>query len=89
MQITAQIKLLPTKEQIPMIASTTQEYIKVVNNVVDGYTSTDRTIKYTSRSVIADLPSALKNQAIQDAKSIFKKYTKNLKAYPELGVILR
>jgi len=50
------------------------------NNVVDGYTSTDSTIKYTSRSVIADLPSALKNQAIQDAKSIFKKYTKNLKA---------
>ena len=46
------------------------------NNVVDGYTSTDSTIKYTSRSVIADLPSALKNQAIQDAKSIFKKYTK-------------
>lgn len=78
-QITTQIKLLPTKEQASLIDSTMQEYIQTVNHVVDNYVSTDNTVKYTSKNVIADLPSALKNQAIQDAKSVFKKYTKNVK----------
>ena len=56
-----------------------QEYIKTANNVVSDYIVSDKVIKHTSKTVSADLPSALKNQAIQDAKSIFKKYTKNLK----------
>lgn len=79
MQITTQIKLLPTKEQITWIDDTMQEYIQTVNHVVDGYVTNDNTIKYTSKNVIANLPSALKNQVIQDAKSVFKKYSKNLK----------
>lgn len=78
-QITTQIKLLPTKEQVTLIDGTMQEYIHTVNQVVEDYVSSDNSIKHTSKSVIADLPSALKNQAIQDAKSIFKKYTKNVK----------
>ncbi|MHB8126632.1 MAG: RNA-guided endonuclease InsQ/TnpB family protein [Desulfitobacteriaceae bacterium] len=78
MQITTQIKLLPTSEQVVLIKATMQEYIKTANNVVSDYVA-DNIIKHTSKSVIADLPSALKNQAIQDAKSVFKKYTKNLK----------
>ena len=57
-----------------------QEYINTANSVVNDYVVGDNPIKHTSKSVIADLPSALKNQAIQDAKSIFKKYIKNLKA---------
>ena len=77
MQITTQIKLLPTKEQIQFINNTMQEYIHTVNQVVNDYVVSDNSIKHTSKSVIADLPSALKNQAIQDAKSVFKKYTKN------------
>ena len=79
MQITTQIKLLPTSEQIILIKNTMQEYIKTANNIVSDYVVGNNTVKHTSKSVIADLPSALKNQAIQDAKSIFKKYTKNLK----------
>ena len=56
-----------------------QEYINTANNIVNDYVVDGNTVKHTSKSVIANLPSALKNQAIQDAKSIFKKYTKNLK----------
>lgn len=79
MQLTTQVKLLPTSEQIILIKKTMQEYIKTANNVVNDYVG-GNTIKHTSKTVSADLPSALKNQVIQDAKSIFKKYTKNLKA---------
>ena len=79
MQITTQIKLLPTKEQADLINNTMQEYIKTINHVVNNYVVGDCSVKYTSKSVIADLPSALKNQSIQDAKSVFKKYTKNVK----------
>lgn len=79
MQITTQIKLLPTSEQIILIKNTLKEYITTANNVVSDYVVSNNTIKHTSKSVIADLPSALKNQAIQDAKSIFKKHVKNLK----------
>jgi IS605 OrfB family transposase len=80
MQITTQVKLLPTPEQILLINSTMQEYISTANNIVNDYVVGDKGTKHTSKTVIANLPSALKNQAIQDAKSIFKKYTKKLKA---------
>ncbi len=56
-----------------------QEYINTANNIVNDYVVSENSIKHTSKSVVAELPSALKNQAIQDAKSIFKKYTKNVK----------
>lgn len=62
MQITTQIKLLQAKEQLTMINNTMQEYINAVNSIVDSYVSTDNTIKYTSKTIIANLPSALKNQ---------------------------
>ncbi|MBC8015081.1 MAG: IS200/IS605 family element transposase accessory protein TnpB [Sporomusaceae bacterium] len=80
MKITTQVKLLPTSEQILLLNSTMQEYINTTNNVVNNYVVSDNAVKHTSKSVLANLPSALKNQAIQDAKSIFKKYTKNMKA---------
>ncbi len=80
MQITTQIKLLPTKEQIILINNTMQEYVKTANNIVNDYVIGGIVLKPTSKTINANLPSALKNQAIQDAKSIFKKYTKDLKA---------
>jgi IS605 OrfB family transposase len=79
MQITIQIKLLPTKEQSALLINTMQEYIRTVNSAVDCYAQAETKLKLTSKSVVANLPSALKNQAIQDAKSVFKKYTKNIK----------
>ena len=79
MQITVQIKLRATKEQAILINDTLGEYINTVNNVVSEYVSADKDLKYSSKNVVAGLPSALKAQVTQDAKSIFKKYTKNLK----------
>lgn len=78
-QITTQMKLLLTKEQSIVLENTMQEYISTANTIVNDYIVGDNAVKHTSKSVVANLPSALKNQAIQDAKSIFKKYTKNLK----------
>jgi len=80
MQVTVKIKLEPTKEQIRLIKATTREYIRLVNQIVADYVESDAILKYTSKTVVAQLSSAVKNQAIQDAKSIFKKYKKNVRA---------
>ena len=78
MQTTASVKLLPTKAQEVLIKSTMKEYIKLVNSIVDDFVGVMENLKYTSKDVPANLPSALKNQAIQDASCIFKKYKKEV-----------
>ena len=80
MQITAQVKLLPTKEQTALINATMKEYIRAVNVAVAEYVAADENLKYSSKNIPADLPSALKGQIAQDTKSIFQKYTKNVKS---------
>ncbi|SDE06826.1 transposase [Sporomusa acidovorans] len=79
MQITVQAKILPTKEQFQLINSTTKEYIRLINQIVSDYITAEKDLKYTSKNVNAELPSAVKNQAIQDAKSVFHKYQKTKK----------
>ena len=80
MQVTVKIKLEPTKEQARLIKATTKEYIRLVNQIVADFVESDASLKYTSKTVVAELSSAVKNQAIQDAKSIFKKYKKSVRA---------
>ncbi len=75
-QITVKIKLQPTKEQSKQLRITTAEYIGLVNQVVSDYVAADQSLKYTSKDVATNLPSAVKNQAIRDAKSVFVKYKK-------------
>ncbi|QGG48339.1 RNA-guided endonuclease TnpB family protein [Heliorestis convoluta] len=77
-QITVKVKLEPTKEQSVQLLTTTREYIRLVNQIVSDYVFVDSYLKYTSKDVVADLPSAVKNQAIRDAKSVFSKYKKNV-----------
>ncbi len=84
MQITVKIKLEPTKEQESLLQATTNEYIRLVNNIVADFVKADAPLKYTSKTVIAELPSAVKNQAIKDARSVFKKYKKNVCANARL-----
>ena len=79
MQITVQAKIVPNTQQFQLLNSTTKAYIQLVNQIVSDYVTAERNLKYTSKSVQAELPSAVKNQAIQDAKSVFKKYRKNKK----------
>ena len=76
MQITVKAKLLPTPEQREHLKITSVEYIRLINTIVCEGVETGGKIKHTSGTVSANLPSALKNQAIQDAKSIYAKYRK-------------
>ena len=76
MQLSETIKLYPTKEQEALIQADTLEYISTVNSLVSNATNGTNINKYTSSNVNANLPSALKNQCIRDAKSIVKKHYK-------------
>ena len=84
MQITVKFKLLPTKEQSKLLKDTTHEYIRLINHVVSDFVSADKILKYSSKNVIAALPSAVKNQAIRDASSVFSKYKKTIKKNSKL-----
>ena len=65
-----------TKEQKTHIAATMTEYIKTVNHLVSVAINGTSISKYTTADVAADLPSAITNQCIRDAKSIVSKYNK-------------
>ena len=84
MKITVKFKLEPTKEQFERIGTTLFEYIRLVNRVVAEYVRADADLKYSSKDVGAPLPSALKNQAIKDATSVFVKYRKRIRANERL-----
>ena len=73
MQRSETIKLYSTKEQETLIQAIMLEYISTVNSLVSDATNGTNINKYTSSNVEANLPSALKNQCIRDAKSIVKK----------------
>lgn len=76
MQITVKAKLLPTKEQKQLLKDTTNEYIRLVNQVVEDCIEAGKAVKHTSATVSAQLPSAVRNQAIRDGKSVYQKYRK-------------
>src|SRR5690606_30738753 len=75
MKLTVKFKILPTKEQEKYLQETLNEYISTVNHIVRIMIDT-QCVKLTSKDIQTNLPSAVKNQAIQDAKSVFKKYKK-------------
>ncbi len=74
MQISEIVKLYPTKYQSELIMATMVEYISTVNSLVSDATSGNSIAKTTTADVSANLPSALTNQCIRDAKSIVKKH---------------
>lgn len=76
MQLTAIIKLYPTKEQRALLTVTMDTYISTVNSLVSDAMQGISIAKYTSKDVTANLPSAMKNQCIRDAKSIIAKHYK-------------
>lgn len=75
--ITIKVKLLPTVCQTELLRSSSVEYISVINSLVDEMVKGKATTKKTTKDVVCELPSALKNQAIRDAKSVFAKVKKN------------
>jgi putative transposase len=69
--ITVKVKLLPTKEQQKILTEMSRVYIEVINRLVAEMIEEKKSTKKTTKDVVANLPSAVKNQAIKDAKSVF------------------
>ena len=76
MQLSETVKLYMTKEQEILVKTTMVEYINTVNQLVSIAMSGTPINKYTTADVDANLPSAISNQCIRDAKSIVKKHNK-------------
>lgn len=76
MQLSETVKLYPTEYQKDLISQTMTEYINTVNRLVSDAVSGHSIAKITTADVSANLPSALLNQCIRDAKSIVKKHYK-------------
>lgn len=76
MQLSETLKMYPTEYQKNLIAEAMTEYIHTVNSLVSDAVNGHSIAKTTTADVTADLPSALKNQCIRDAKSIVKKHYK-------------
>jgi putative transposase len=76
MNLTAQIKLLPAKEQETLLQSTMEEYISSINDLVDYFLGQGKMPKMSTKDFNASLPSALKNQVLKDAKSVYRKCRK-------------
>lgn len=83
MQQTVKIKLLPTKEQERLITNMVKTYIKSVNSIVADMMRANHALKLSSKDVDAEMPSAVKNQAVRDAKSVYRR-SKQLKKVPVL-----
>ncbi|MBU8908271.1 RNA-guided endonuclease TnpB family protein [Desertibacillus haloalkaliphilus] len=75
--ITVKIKLLPTKKQAIILQEMCKEYISTINSLVSEMVVEKKSTKKSSKDISASLPSAVKNQAIKDAKSVFKKAKKS------------
>lgn len=76
MQLSETVKVYPTEYQKNLITQTMTEYIDTVNSLVSDAVSGYSIAKITTADVSANLPSALTNQCIRDAKSIVKKHYK-------------
>lgn len=76
MQLSETVKVYPTEYQKTLIAQTMTEYIDTVNRLVSNAVSGHSIAKTTTADVKAELPSALKNQCIRDARSIVRKHYK-------------
>nr|WP_145405624.1 RNA-guided endonuclease TnpB family protein [Paenibacillus xylanexedens] len=77
--LTVKVKLLPAKEQIRLLQQSSHEYIRVVNTLVAEMVEEKKRLKKTTKDVPAHLPSAVKNQAIKDANSVFSTKVKKSK----------
>src|SRR5437868_4441804 len=75
LQNTLQVRLYPTPEQGRLLMAHCQEYISTVNVLSSALDADliphDET--FTTKDFATQLPSCVKNQALRDARSIFKR----------------
>lgn len=76
MQLSETVNIYPTEYQTTLITQTMTEYMDTVNRLVSDAVSGHSIAKITTADVNANLPSALRNQCIRDARSIVKKHYK-------------
>lgn len=74
--ITIQLKLYPTTETCTLLNAASLAYIQMVNTLVSEMVEATTLTNKTTKDIIAPLNSAVKNQAIRDAKSVFQKARK-------------
>ena len=76
MQLSETVKLYLTKQQKSHVLDAMHQYIETVNQLVKTDVNGTSIVKFSSKDVQAELPAALRNQCIRDAKSIVKKHYK-------------
>ena len=84
--ITVKFRLYPTTEQTALLSRSAKEYIKSVNDLTAYMDSQTVMSKLSTASFDAALPSAVKNEALNTAKSVFKKYKKDKQKKPDKGM---
>ena len=75
LQNTLQVRLYPTPEQGRLLMEHCQEYIRTVN-VLSSALDADvipHDDTFSTKNFVAQLPSCVKNQALRDARSVFKR----------------
>jgi IS605 OrfB family transposase len=77
MQLTETLKLKLSKTEYNILTSMMSDYISAVNSLVSLAISGTSIQKYSSKDVDALLPSAVRAQVAQDARSIVKKHYKS------------
>lgn len=73
MKLVKQVKLVPTDEQAALLDATMREYISLVNDILDYALACTYMPKLSSKTVHANLPSALRDQCRRDARSAYNK----------------
>lgn len=70
---TVPVRLYPTPEQAAILRAHCQEYISTVNVLVHALDSAMLPEDASTKDFTAALPSAVKNQALRDARSVWKR----------------
>ena len=70
---TIQIRLYPTRAQAQMLREHCAEYIDCVNVIVQAHDADMLPKGFSTKDFVAPLPSAVKNQVIRDAQSVYSR----------------
>ena len=76
MILTTSLKLELNSSDELLLRAEMEKYIACVNSLVALHLSGVSIQKFSSKDVDAELPAAVKNQAIRDAKSVLRRYAK-------------
>ena len=76
MILTTSLKLELNSSDEHLLRAEMEKYIACVNSLVALHLSGTSIQKFSSKDVVAELPAAVKNQAIRDAKSVLQRYAK-------------